>query len=338
MSLKKVNTINEIPATNQWVTAEVYNKIYLLDDKGKSVSSNYSGRKFLLVERKEYVYTKSERIIRGLFGLIATICTLVVGIFFIKSIQNLFTKQRKSVDFCVPFTSEQEKLIAEYSPEMIEALGGVCTVMNLPKYKRTWGPHEYTFKEIIKDPVSLIEGSEKPTIIFSYAIPSYSKNVWEQLERHDNKWRSIRTICGSTGQLHLGIPLGTLPNPSVIVDNSLEAEFMFKKIRRLVLGDCVGVLKKYKDVDKTKPENKDVFRPSDAYLKGSELESYMDAKPLEYEHQPKEGATEVYLFDPKKTPEENLTNIQKKFPNTVLIKPVSLFCVRRASTGQLRSY
>ena len=207
MPLKKVNTINEIPAANQWVITESYNKICLLNDKGTPVSSNYSGRKFLLVERKEYTYTKSERIIRGLFGLIATICTFVIGIFFIKSIQNLFTKQKKVVDFCVLFTPEQEELIAKYSPEMIEALGGVYKVMALPKYKMTWGPHDYTFKEIIKDPVSLIEGSGKPTIIFSYAISSYSKNVWEQLERHGNKWRSIRTICGSTGQLHLGLSL-----------------------------------------------------------------------------------------------------------------------------------
>jgi hypothetical protein len=334
--LKTVNTFNEIPTTNRWATTETFEKVQLCNVKGNPVNSQYQGRKFLLVERKEYTFSKFERVIRGFFGVVATICTLVIGVFFIKGIQNLFTKQKKIVDFAVALTPEQEKLITDFTPQMIEALGGVNKVMNIPRYKVT-DKLSHELKKTIKDPLSIIEDNI-PTIVFCYAIPS-ERQVWEQLERDGNRWKSIRYICLSDGQLHLGIPLGTINDPSCIADNSLEAKYMLDKISRLVHRKAVGVLKRYPNTRDVKPIDKDQFRPSDAYLNGVELESYMDASPLEYERKPGKGSTDVYLFDPKKSPQDNLADIQQKFPNTVLPAPsesISFVKLRQVSTGSLR--
>ena len=63
-----------------------------------------------------------------------------------------------------------------------------------------------------------------------------------------------------------------------------------------------------------KPDNKDSFRPSDAYLQGSELEEFMDLETIFYEKKPIDGTTALFMYDPSNSSESNKL-FKEKFPN-----------------------
>ena len=57
----------------------------------------------------------------------------------------------------------------------------------------------------------------------------------------------------------------------------------------------MGLLHHYPRIGNDKPEDKNVYRPTNAYLTGEDLEAFMDEDCLFYELRPQEGGTDIRL-------------------------------------------
>jgi hypothetical protein len=98
---KIINDLSEITLNDKWIQATKFNsKGKLVDEKGCEVGSDYKGRQYELIEKKERAFSEVERLGRGLLGTIAVICTLFLGLFS-KSVRKLFTKSTESIRFAV---------------------------------------------------------------------------------------------------------------------------------------------------------------------------------------------------------------------------------------------
>lgn len=68
-----------------------------------------------------------------------------------------------------------------------------------------------------------------------------------------------------------------------VAPGSLLEDVIYDRVRRLVTGQYVGYAKRYQGVILLKPENKDEYRPNDAYLEREMLDRFMDENTLRYE-------------------------------------------------------
>lgn len=117
---KIVNNSSEITFDNKWIPSTKFNsKDRLVDAKGDAVSSDYKGRQYRIIEKRERHFSTPERIGRGFLGTLAIVCTLFLGLFS-KSVRNLFIKPKENVRFgvLVPSSSYVSK-IAKTSVEVI---------------------------------------------------------------------------------------------------------------------------------------------------------------------------------------------------------------------------
>lgn len=100
-SFKFINNASEITLNNKWVPAAKFNsKDRVVDEKGHQVGSDYKGRQYRIIEKRERTLSGLERFGRGLLGTVAVICTLCLGLFS-KSVRNLFTKSKENIRFAV---------------------------------------------------------------------------------------------------------------------------------------------------------------------------------------------------------------------------------------------
>lgn len=98
---KIINNTSEIKLNNNWVSSTKFNsKDRLVDAKGNSVSSDYKGRQYRIIEKRERNFSTPERIGRGFLGTLAVVCTLFLALFS-KTVRNLFTKPKENVRFAV---------------------------------------------------------------------------------------------------------------------------------------------------------------------------------------------------------------------------------------------
>jgi hypothetical protein len=175
--------------------------------------------------------------------------------------------------------------------EMIQALGGVEKVRNLPKIVNWNGSND-----ILPFPIMFSEHKDGPILIFTTrkAMPYYDlyPNSYyimfpiEAIQWQDKTetWR-IKNPKESELGLRCSIP---------IKKGSLEEKYMIERIARLVKGEPVGKFKQYTNKNTSapvfsKPDNKDEFRPADSYLKGEELEQYMGLNTVFYESEVPNG-------------------------------------------------
>lgn len=99
---KIVHNTNEISLNGQWVSSAKFNsKDRIVDEEGRAVSSDYQGRRYQIIEKRERVFSNTERIGRGFLGVVAVICTLSIALFS-KSVRNLFIKSKENIRFGVP--------------------------------------------------------------------------------------------------------------------------------------------------------------------------------------------------------------------------------------------
>lgn len=98
---KIINNKSEITLNNKWVSATTFkSKDSLVDEKGHKVGSDYKGRQYRIIEKRERTFSCLERFGRGLVGTVAIICTLCLGLFS-KFVRDLFTKSKESIRFAV---------------------------------------------------------------------------------------------------------------------------------------------------------------------------------------------------------------------------------------------
>src|ERR1700733_266434 len=175
--IKPISNINEITLDDTWVPAGKFNsKDRFVDENGNKISSDYNGRQYRIIEKRERSFSTLERLRRGSLGLVAFVCTLGFGLFS-KSVRNLFTKSQENIRFAVlasstPFTSQapsplNESLISsvQTNPEVkkeggskqADALTSVEFLTWVKEDTNRLGNEENTEKLI-----SIIKGEEVP--------------------------------------------------------------------------------------------------------------------------------------------------------------------------------
>jgi hypothetical protein len=112
-SFNIINNSEEIMLSSQWIPSAKFNsKDRIVDAEGKTVSSDYKGRQYRIIEKRERIFSTSECIGRGFIGTLAVVCTLFLGLFFSKFVQNLFIKKKENKRFGVlvsPFLVQLKK-------------------------------------------------------------------------------------------------------------------------------------------------------------------------------------------------------------------------------------
>ncbi|KAF3362455.1 Uncharacterized protein PHSC3_000983 [Chlamydiales bacterium STE3] len=100
-SFKIINNPSEIKLNNKWVSVTKFkSRDRLVDEKGNKASSDYKGRQYQLIEKRERIFSDLERFGRGFLGTLVTVCTLGL-VLFSKSARNLFTKSKANIRFAV---------------------------------------------------------------------------------------------------------------------------------------------------------------------------------------------------------------------------------------------
>jgi hypothetical protein len=100
-SFTVINNPSEITLSTQWIPSTKFNsKDRVVNAEGKAVGSDYKGRQYRIIEKRERIFSTPERIGRGFLGTLAVVCTLFLGLFS-KSVRNLFIKSKQNVRFGV---------------------------------------------------------------------------------------------------------------------------------------------------------------------------------------------------------------------------------------------
>jgi hypothetical protein len=195
-------------------------------------------------------------------------------------------------------------LLEQFTPEMVEALGGIDAVLNLPVLEGWNG--DIKLEDLSAPVMRGFSKGGKPFLLFSY-LKCVPDTVWrvdgEYLGRGEKGWKGVR----DTDQFSLG-------GPNFIQDGTAEAKYMLDKIKRAMKGEAVGLVQQYKGIWINKPEDVESFRPDNAYLEGDELTAFMKLSPFHYEKRPPAAFTELFLCDPKKTKEEIMEQLFQQFP------------------------
>lgn len=96
---KIVSNTSEIPLSNKWVAVTKFNsKDKLVDEAGHEIGSDYIGRQYRIIEKREHTFSGLERFGRGLMGVVVVICTLCLGLLS-KTVRNLFTDSKEAIRF-----------------------------------------------------------------------------------------------------------------------------------------------------------------------------------------------------------------------------------------------
>lgn len=94
---KRIEEQSEYPWSQEWRDVDDFkSKDRLVDENGKVVGADHSGRKYKIIEKKERTYTHSERFGRAALGILAVAGSLFLGLLS-KSVRNLFSKENESV-------------------------------------------------------------------------------------------------------------------------------------------------------------------------------------------------------------------------------------------------
>ena len=212
-------------------------------------------------------------------------------------------KERKEVKL----NSTQTQILDDFTPQMVEALGGVDQYLALPKIKNWGGSIDL---EHMKAPVMRgYHEKGRPFLLFCYFRYSVDTGKYEVAgeylgRRKDGSWESA---YAHPSELNL-----RSPNP--ILDNTLAAQHMLNKVTRLMSGEAMGAVERFPGIILSKPSDKGTWRPINAYLENETIEQFMDLDTLFYERKPKEGTSELFLYNPRISREENVKLYRQKFP------------------------
>lgn len=111
---KIINDSNEITLSNKWVPSNKFNsKDRLVDANGNKVGSDYKGRQYRIIEKREHTFSGLERFGRGFLGTLAVICSLCFALFS-KSVRNLFTNSKEYIRFAVLAPTASEKVSKDH--------------------------------------------------------------------------------------------------------------------------------------------------------------------------------------------------------------------------------
>lgn len=100
-SFKIILTTDEIKLGSKWSRPSNIESLgKLVDKKGLTVGSDWTGRKYQIVEEREHIFCTFERFGRGVLGVVTIICTLFLAIIS-KSVRDLFTQKKETIRFAI---------------------------------------------------------------------------------------------------------------------------------------------------------------------------------------------------------------------------------------------
>lgn len=173
---------------------------------------------------------------------------------------------------------------------LYQALGGRTAFNAIPTIRNFDG--QLNIEEYTTPIMKGFHGEDKVFLIFCYLkrIPHLENQFEVQAEYIDwnpvlEKWSGF---CQGEPQLNFNASNG-------IAKGSLLEKMLFDRIKRLKNRRPMGLLQHYPQIGNEKPEDKDIYRPHDAYLEGDDLEEFLDEDCLYYEASPPENASDITL-------------------------------------------
>jgi hypothetical protein len=189
---------------------------------------------------------------------------------------------------------EEQELLNQFTPQMVEALGGIEAVKQMPIFANwggTTGPR-FAGEQVPPAPITRYYDSYgTPFLVFYYfkKEPSGWSAYVDCLCKEENGWMGPSSELGRT---MVGKDLFKEPNAE-------WERVLLDKVRRLVRGEAVGLLKEYSSV-----------LPEDVVMQG---EDYAALGLRYYELKPEGGPTGIFLGDPTKDVAENLRLARARF-------------------------
>lgn len=103
MSIFKIkNNPNEITLNSKWISVTDFScKDKIVDEKGQEIGADYQGRKYRIIEKREWTFSKCMRFRRGLLGVVVVICSFCLALFS-KNVRDLFIQSKKTKYYAVP--------------------------------------------------------------------------------------------------------------------------------------------------------------------------------------------------------------------------------------------
>jgi len=99
---KPIQSTDEIKASNDWTDSTKFiSKGRIVGENGKPQLSDYQGRQYRLISKKERPFSRCERVRRGFLGGLAVACSLGIAL-ACKSIRKLFTENLAKIRFGIP--------------------------------------------------------------------------------------------------------------------------------------------------------------------------------------------------------------------------------------------
>lgn len=205
------------------------------------------------------------------------------------------------------FCEAKDAIITSLTPQMVDALGGIDKVLGFPKLEAWDGRINYdgTIPDptlaILTAPVMRGQHKGKPYLLFCYLMSSEHDGEMringDILVRENNGWSRRYPLLS---QLNCGIH-------NAVPEGSLGETFMLDKIRRLMNYEPVG-LQKWFPINERRNVN-------NAYLEGEDLVAYMALDTSFYERRPEGRPTDLFLYDPSLSRNDNNALYLTKFPN-----------------------
>ncbi len=207
-------------------------------------------------------------------------------------------------------SERQREILREFTPEMVDALGGIQRVQLLPR-QNCWNGRIDTKDLTASIAVGsyLMNGREYPYLLFCYCKFSDRTGKYhvtgDWLGRTENGWCAPYAYPSELN----------LRSANTVTDGSPEAGHMLDKIKRLVNREAIGKVERYRDVLLVKPEERDEWRPENARLEGEALDQFMDLDTIFYERKPEEGSTDLFPYTPNHSALRNIADFYQAFPD-----------------------
>lgn len=187
-------------------------------------------------------------------------------------------------------------------PKIMKAFGGAEKVKNIPKLDK----EIFDIKEMT-DPVMMFFKDQKPAFYFAVFEKTVDNTVVSE-----NKVKKCVSLHGMAWNHDVNQWYASPKNPILSNAEKLvcfpgeklvkEEEFIADRIERLINGKSIGVLEVFPGLPIMLPEDKSPYKPNeaDSYLKGKDLDAYMQTQFIAYEKAPVEGSQETTLLKKKK--------------------------------------
>lgn len=292
--LKLINNTSEMSLDSRWAASAKFNsKNRVCDEFGRIVNSYYTGRTYRIVDKRERYFSFLERFVRACVGCFAVFCSLGISLSS-ENVRKLFTQSKENKRFAILLPrraevenvrrAEQERarqgIIEEYSPAIVEALGGPDNVLNFPVCHYSFPVCHYS-NSFITHPIRRFRdfGGNVGLVFLYYMRDELGRfSLVEEwlLKKMNRIWVSYWSGDG---------PSFLCTGFMGFSSNALEAQEqqLADKLRRLVARESISLV----------------------------------GEAMQRESRVSRGSTDVFLANPSFSERENMQMLREHFPNAI---------------------